>query len=198
MSSRRQYHAKQRKQKKIVGWLMLAGGLLLMGVAAIFILPGADADAAAIPAVAGVPAPANVEYPAPELELSDLQGEAHSLAEYEGKVVLVNLWATWCPPCKQEMPDLLAYYEAHKSEGFIIIAIEDGSPTADVIAFAEERGLTFPVWLDPQYIATEKAFRAPGLPSTYVIDRDGVVRLQWSGALNLQALETYVTPMLGD
>lgn len=198
MNSRRQYHARRRQQKKIVGWLMLAGGLLLMGIAAIFIIPGADADAAAVPALAGVPAPANVEYPAPELELSDLQGEIHSLAEYQGKVILVNLWATWCPPCKQEMPDLLAYYEAHKTEGFIIIAINDGDPTDEVVAFVQEYGLTFPVWLDPTYIATEKAFRAPGLPSTYVIDRDGIVRLQWSGALNLQALETYVTPMLGD
>ncbi len=71
------------------------------------------------------------------------------LSDYAGKVVLLNAWATWCPPCKAEMPDLNAYYHAHQDEGFVILAINAGDSASVAAAFADQIGLSFPVLLDP-------------------------------------------------
>jgi len=110
-------------------------------------------------------------------------------------VLLVNHWATWCPPCKAEMPTLQAYYEKHGDQGFTIIAIDAGEPATEVEKFVKSHTLTFPVWLDPTQVATV-VFRNPGLPSSYVIDRKGNVRLAWAGAISQKTLEKYVTPLV--
>ena len=136
--------------------------------------------------------PAAVNYPAPALTLTDLDGVSHSLTDYRGQVALVNLWATWCEPCKKEMPALQAFYDRYQKEGFAIIAVNDGDPTADVVRFAKTFELTFLIWLDPTYIA----FRTIGLPSSYVIDRNGIVRLQWMGGIEKRALEKFVAPII--
>jgi peroxiredoxin len=137
-----------------------------------------------------------VDYAAPKLTLSDLDGVERSLADYRGQVVLVNLWATWCPPCKAEMPTLKAYYEVYAADGFVTIAINDGDPAEAVTAFVQEYGLTFPVWLDPTYEATERAFKTRNLPSSFVIDREGNIRLRWVGEIDRATLEKYVTPLI--
>lgn len=140
--------------------------------------------------------PVKVNYPAPELALIDLQGQSSSLEDYRGQVVLVNLWATWCPPCKEEMPELESFYRRHKEDGFTIIAVNDGDPTSDVLQFVEDYGLTFPVWLDPGYIATEQAFKTLNLPASFVIDRDGMIVMSWLGGIHAKTLEKYVTPII--
>jgi peroxiredoxin len=140
--------------------------------------------------------PAKVRFPAPELTLTDTQGISRSLADYRGQVVLVNLWATWCPPCKEEMPTLQAYYDKYKEAGFVIVAINDGDPEADVLQFVEDYELTFPVWLDPTYIATEQAFNTLNLPTSFVIDRSGTIQLTWVGGISAETLETHVTPLI--
>ena len=176
--------------------LLLAGiGLILVGITAWFFLtnrqsnnPTQPSDFSAVPAL--------VKYDAPALTLNDTQGTSNSLSNYRGKVVLVNLWATWCPPCKAEMPLLQKYYLQHKDEGFVVIAIEDGDPTHDVISFVDEYGLAFPVWLDPTYQASDHIFNTKNLPSSYVIDRAGKIRLAWVGAINNENLEKYVTSLI--
>lgn len=110
--------------------------------------------------------------------------------------MLVNLWATWCPPCKEEMPTLEAFYKKYKDKGFVIVAINDGDPTADVLQFVKDYKLTFPVWLDPTYIATEKVFNTLNLPTSFVMDRDGTLKLTWVGAINTEMLEKHITPMI--
>lgn len=140
--------------------------------------------------------PVQTAFPSPELTLTDLQGVSRSLADYRGQVALVNLWATWCPPCKAEMPTLQAYHDKYASKGFTVIAINDGDPTEDVVQFVRDYQLTFPVWLDPTYIATEQAFKTMNLPSSFVIDRSGTVRLFWVGEISAKALEKYVTPLI--
>jgi peroxiredoxin len=188
-----------RQQKRnAIGALIFGAGIILVGVAAVVALPKASGQAATEESVETSVVPAAVEFPAPDLTLTDLEGSTVSLADYRGQVVLINLWATWCPPCKYEMPTLQAYFEDHGAEGFTLIAINDGDPSEDVIAFAKDYGLTFPVWLDPTYIASEQAFKTNALPSSFVIDRDGIVRYAWTGAISLDMLEKYITPMLGN
>ena len=96
------------------------------------------------------------------------------------------------PAGKAEMPTLQAYYDEHHEQDFLIIGIEAGSPPAEVIAFVEHLELTFPIWLDPDV----KAFQNFGLPNSYVIDRNGTVRLAWSGEIDCETLEEFVTPLL--
>jgi peroxiredoxin len=140
-------------------------------------------------------APASVNYPAPEIELVDLGGKPVSLAGLSGQVVLVNNWATWCPPCRAEMPALEAYYREHKDHGFTIVGINSGDSQDQVADFRGEYDLTFPLWLDPAGYAL-RAFQNNALPSSYLIDQNGMVRLIWMGAINLDVLEEYVTPFL--
>jgi len=178
------------RPRKPLPLILLVLGLILIAASGYFIFQ----DTSLQNAPSTVPVQAN--FPAPELTLTDLNGATHSLADYQGQVVLVNLWATWCPPCKAEMPTLEAYYNKYKDESFTIIAINDGDPTPDVIQFTKDFELTFPVWLDPTYIATEEAFKTLNLPSSFVIDKSGVIRLQWVGEINRKTLEKFVTPII--
>ena len=140
--------------------------------------------------------PASVHYEAPALALNDVQGAQQELSSLRGQVVLVNLWATWCGPCQAEMPLLQQYYDRHLQSGFTIVAVEDGEPASDVRSFVAQYKLTFPVWLDPTHQATDHAFHAIGIPTSYVIDRSGEVRLMWVGAISDDNLEKYVTPLI--
>ena len=120
--------------------------------------------------------PAQVNFPAPELTLTDIQGVARSLADYRGQVVLVNLWATWCPPCREEMPAIEKMYTEYKDEGFVVLAI-DMTYQDDVTAvqpFVEKYGLSFPVLLD-ETGTVGKAYQLKSLPSSYFINRDGII-----------------------
>jgi len=172
-------------------------GLILFGLVTALWLSGPDKKVDLEQNNVTTVIPAKVEFPAPELSLHDLDGRTVSLSDFKGKVTFVNNWATWCPPCKAEMPTLQAYYQAHKDQGFELIAIDAGDPPESVRAFTTQYGLTFRVWLDPHSEALS-VFRNNALPSTYVIDRDGIVRLAWNGAADRSMLEKYITPLLED
>ena len=172
--------------------MVIGGGLVLVAIAAFFALPKGREKSEAVSLLA---APADVHFPVPDVRLTDLQGHPVAFSDYKGQVILYNAWATWCPPCKEEMPTLEAYYKAHQQNGFVVIAIEDGEPVKDVAAYAKEMSLTFPIWPDLKWVATN-AFRINNLPTSYVIDRNGVVRLKWYGSITREKLEQYVTPLL--
>jgi len=186
----------KRKPKSSPLPLILAGaGLIIIAIAVAVFAPKGNAP---LPIdTSNGPVPGMVEYSAPELELVNLEGQPVSLEALRGQVVMVNNWATWCPPCRAEMPELEAYYQAHKAEGFVLVGINSGDQSDQVQDFIQEYNLSFPMWLDPTGLAIH-AFKNNALPSSYVLDESGTVRLIWSGAVSLEALETYVTPMLGD
>jgi peroxiredoxin len=141
--------------------------------------------------------PAEVNYPAPQLALENVNGGTESLADFSGQVLLLNNWATWCPPCKAEMPTLKKFHDAHSVDGFTIIAVEAGDGKEEVLQFANSLGLTFPIWLDPDGAALN-AFKNGSLPNSYVIDRSGVVRYAWTGEISLAMLEKFVTPLIAE
>jgi len=103
--------------------------------------------------------------------LSDLTGKQWSLAELRGKVVLVNFWATWCGPCRKEMPDLEAVYQSFAPRGLVVLAITDDEPDK-AKSFLDGRAFTFPILIDPRRKAA-KAFRVEVIPKSFVFDRDG-------------------------
>jgi cytochrome c biogenesis protein CcmG/thiol:disulfide interchange protein DsbE len=181
---------------RLIAYITLGVGLIFVGVASFALILAVQKNNEAESPTDFSAIPARVEVDAPALTLTDIQGVQHSLSDYRGQIVLVNLWATWCPPCQAEMPNLQAFYNKHQSEGLAVIAIEDGDPSADVIAFVKKYDLNFPVWLDPTYQATDHAFKIMNLPSSYVIDRSGVIRWQWLGAISEQNLEKYIAPLI--
>ncbi len=106
-----------------------------------------------------------------DFTLSDLQGKTWHLRDLHGKVVLVNFWATWCPPCRKEMPDLDALYKKFKDQGFVILAISD-EDAAKVAPFIAEKKIGYPVLLDPGRKVHEQ-FIVEGIPKSFVYDREG-------------------------
>ena len=107
-----------RRQNLILA--LIGGGLVLVALAAFFALPKGQkkSETGSLLAV-----PLDVHFQAPDVRLTDLQGHPVAFTDYKGQVILYNAWATWCPPCKEEMPTLEAYYQAHKQAGFVVIAI---------------------------------------------------------------------------
>jgi cytochrome c biogenesis protein CcmG, thiol:disulfide interchange protein DsbE len=182
-------------QRNPYAMLLVGAGLLLLGIVVALWLAWPDAGSTRANGASLSVVPVKVEYQAPELVLSDLDGQPVSLEDLRGSIVLVNNWATWCPPCKAEMPTLQAYYSQYQDQGFVLVAINAGDPAQDVQDFVREYKLTFPVWLDPQNAALQ-AFKNDALPSSYVIDRQGMIRLAWTGAISQAMLEKYVTPLL--
>lgn len=114
---------------------------------------------------------------APTYAASDLQGDSVDLADLEGKAVLLNFWATWCTPCREETPFLQRLYLARAKEGFVVLgaSVDAASARADVEAFVREYGVTYPILLDPQMRGMD-GYRVMGLPATFLIDRAGVLR----------------------
>lgn len=181
-----------RKSSANLSLFIIGAGLIMLSIGAVFAIP--KASAAVAENQIGV-TPVEVNFAAPDVQITDLQGNPVALSDYRGQVVLYNAWATWCPPCKAEMPVLQAYYEKYKDQGFMVIAIEDGQPVDEVAAFARQYGLTFQVWPDLEWKATI-TWGIEALPTSYVIDRNGVARLTWTGEVSARVLEQYVTPII--
>jgi peroxiredoxin len=186
-------------RKSPIPLILIGIGLIVVAFAFLLLIPRTADYASSAAAPGEIPAsiPGEMDYPAPSLELTDMQDQTVSLADYKGHWVLVNNWATWCPPCRAEMPELNAYYEAHKDNGFVLIGISSGDTKTQIEDFIQEYGLSFPMWQDPSS-ASLRAFRMDYLPSSFVIDPSGTVRLAWTGAISLDTLETYVTPLLNN
>ena len=106
-----------------------------------------------------------------DFTLADLEGKPWSLKSLEGKVVLVNFWATWCPPCRKEMPDLESLYKQFQKQGLVILAISD-EDASKVKSFIAEQGVSYPVLLDPGR-KVNTLFHVMGIPKTFIYDRSG-------------------------
>lgn len=193
MSTRLKKTHASRSGTNTLALVLVGGGLLIVGAVSLLLLskPGTTGASEAYTSVVPVP----VNFPAPDLKLTDIDGNEIGITDYRGQVVLINNWATWCPPCRAEMPTLEAYFQDHRQDGFTLIGIEAGDARDEVAEFATEYKLSFPVWLDPQNDSLRGFYNA-SLPNSYVIDRGGTVVLGWTGAISREMLEEHVTPLL--
>jgi peroxiredoxin len=141
---------------------------------------------------------AHVGKPAPDFSLNTLAGQRVSLSDFKGKAVLINLWASWCPPCRYEMPAIQAVYEKDKDKGLVVLAIDFTAQDniQDVKTFAQESELTFPILLDETGEISVGLYGMRGLPTSYFIDTDGVIQYIQVGAMLPETLKEQLAKIL--
>ena len=136
-----------------------------------------------------------VGKPAPPYAAKTLDGAPAALADHRGKVVLMNVWATWCAPCREEIPYLQSLYAEHGTHGFEVIGVSvDAAGTEETIrGFQKDFGMRYPIWLDPDE-RVQTLYMALGVPASYLIDREGVLR--WKHLGTVRATDTSFTNAL--
>ena len=158
-----------------------------MGVALVVLLAWVNRDRLQ-PVIPGTPAP--------EFAVADLDGDIVRLSDHRGHVVMVSIWATWCGPCRYEMPSMERLYEEFAEEGLEILAVSIdadagtfdlfGRPGGDIQAFADSLGLTFPLLHDPSG-HIQQVYQTTGVPETFLVGRDGIIYKKVAGGTEWDA-----------
>lgn len=135
------------------------------------------------------------DIPMMNFTLKDLEGKSHTLSDYQGKIIVLNFWASWCPPCRAEMPDLENFYQDSKGGdiAFLTVNLTDGIREKQETArnFIAENGYTFPVLLDLETKVAEEYY-VGSIPTTFIIDKDGIIRYYIPGQTNQETLDLLV------
>lgn len=132
---------------------------------------------------------------APDFEMGYADGRRLRLSDLRGQPVLINFWASWCGPCRVEMPELIEAYTAHRAEGLEVIAVNVQEESAVAQAFAAEVGMPFRIVVDPTGDISRR-YQVRNLPSSIFIDREGVVRARWMGILSREQLQKHLREIL--
>jgi len=132
----------------------------------------------------------------PDAELPTLDGEGTgSISDHRGKWVLVNIWASWCLPCREESPALQRFYEEHRADGLVVLGIDSKDVTSDALAFVEEFGLTYPQLRDAEGEYPDE-LGVTGFPESFLVDPQGEVALVRTGPVTEGYLEEEVVPLI--
>lgn len=134
--------------------------------------------------------------PAPDFTLKNLEGETIDLGDFKGQPVLINFWATWCGPCRIEMPMIDAMYQKYKDEGFVVLAVDVQEPITIVQSFVNSMGLTFPILLDLTGEIADGSYRIRAFPTSYFVGRDGQITAAHRGMMTEQIMQRYMDQVL--
>ncbi len=132
---------------------------------------------------------------APDFRLEDLDGNQVSLQDHRGQVVLINFWATWCEPCRDEIPDIEAVYQARRDEGFAVLGVNSHETRGAIEPFVGELGVSYPILIDENG-RVEKTYRPVGLPMSVLVDQDGIIQRRHLGVLTRDQLQEYLAELL--
>ncbi len=128
---------------------------------------------------------------APDFTLTDLDGNQVSLSDFRGKTVLINFWATWCPPCRKEMPDIESLYQQYKDLDFVVLGVDIAESADNVRRFVKQGGYSWTFVIDAGYQAAV-AYQVRAIPSSFFLDEEGVVRAAHVGYMTKRAMEGYL------
>ena len=128
-----------------------------------------------------------INFPAPDFTLNTIDGKKIAWSDLRGKVVIVNFWATWCPPCRAEVGDLQAAYQSHQND-FVLLAINNQEENTDVQSFVDQFQVTFPILMDRTGL-TATQYNVIALPTSFIIDREGIVRAVNVGGMDRAYIE---------
>jgi cytochrome c biogenesis protein CcmG, thiol:disulfide interchange protein DsbE len=179
-------------------WRWYFAGVLLLGslfIVATRVRPQATGAAPAVATDAGLAPAPMPNHPAPDFTLANLDGANIALLDLKGQVLLINVWATWCPPCRVEMPAIQAAYEQYHDQGFTVLAVNLQEDPAAVATFLREYRLTFPALLDTDG-QVSRAYQAAALPSSFFVDRQGVIRAVYRGPMPRSTIAGTVEQLL--
>ena len=179
--------------RNIVGTLAVAA--LIIGVVWFIGRPGSPtSQAISLTASAAGPAP-RIDQPAPEFDLRTLDGRTVSLSDYKGRPVWISFWASWCPPCRAENPDIEEMYQKYKGQGLVILAPAIGEDSDTVAGYVKRTDLTFTVGVDE---TTQLAanYRIVGIPTHFFVDRDGVLRVWRIGSMSTKTMEKNIEEIM--
>lgn len=168
--------------------LVILLGVLLVGAAGVGLLMNRPDAGAAVKIL-----PPRVGAVMSDFRLENMQGGQGGLSDYRGKVVLINTWATWCPPCQMEMPALQAFYAQNRESGFVLLAINAGETREQAANFAEQYGLSFPILLDPQEQLMD-ALAIHDYPTSILVGADGLVKAVHIGLFTEDTLQQEIGP----
>jgi peroxiredoxin len=135
---------------------------------------------------------------APDFVLDDLAGNPVQLSDLRGSVVVINFWASWCDPCREEMPVLQAFYDQYADQGLVVLGVNATytDSKSDAVSFIEELGLTFPMLFDETGEVGDQLYRVVGLPTSYWIDQDGIIRFFQLGALTESEMKVILSSLI--
>jgi thiol-disulfide isomerase/thioredoxin len=176
-------------------WRRLVIGVVVLSAIWIYVsrVPTGTASSTALPNP-------QVGFAAPDFALDTLDGQSMKLSGLRGQPVLVNLWASWCPPCRAEMPALDAVYRKYRDAGFVVVAVNTTyqDTETDARAFVQRLGLSFPILLDRDG-TTSQRYKLQGLPTSYFVGRDGVIRdIVIGGPMNETTIASKVEALLNE
>ncbi len=165
-------------------WMAATGAVALFGLAlAVLTLWGFPGVDTRLPPIAEGDTSAPLKgAPAPDFELTGADGQVHQLSDLHGKPILINFWATWCEPCRLEMPAIQARYTRYSQVGLQVLAVDFDEPKDDVIAFGKGLDLTFPLLLDPGG-KVQSLYQVRGYPTSFFVDQSGVVQVVQIGVM---------------
>ncbi|HKJ44200.1 MAG TPA: TlpA disulfide reductase family protein [Balneolales bacterium] len=142
---------------------------------------------------------AHEKVPAKDFNINLLNGQSFRLSDQKGKVMLLNIWATWCPPCREETPELEALYKKYKNKGLIILGVSvDKQGESVVRPFIKKYHVTYPIYIDKSGKVMSKYGPTMGIPTTYIIDKRGDLRYFTVGALTKKELEPRIKKLLNE
>jgi peroxiredoxin len=162
-------------------WLLI---LAAVAIGLLILVPLFRSQSVSVAGPAGM-----VGQAAAVFDLQDDGGHAVSLTQYRGKIVVMNLWASWCPPCRAEMPDLQTVAREFAKDGVVVVGVNQGESAERAAAFARSLDIAFPIWIDDAQ-RYGRVYAALGLPTTVVIDRRGIVERGFDGPLTIQQMRS--------
>ena len=168
----------------------------LLGIVAAVVLAVSDGVLGGQPQATPQAVPSNfislVGEPAPDFVLAGMDGKQHRLSDYKGRVTFVNFWATWCTPCRIELPGLMQFASEQGEDGAQVLAVNVGESSEQVDAYFTENGLSGLTVLLDTNVEVYSAFGVNALPTTFIVDKDGVIRFRHFGMITPSDIQSYL------